>query len=191
MIPNKANIDSKFNIEIWLSSRGESTDESKPCALPTQAALEAASSEPVTTTTTGTTVAGKWYRAGITREDSIKLDGTPLQEVLQNGVPKQTGIDHKLVAEILETDTTRQNNIEALEDYMVDILIKYQNSTRVQFLRGFGFTLGSENPFSKKKASHLKLTAMKASDKINRVALVVNGFPTSVADIYDGNLQAP
>ena len=190
MIPNKANIDSKFNIEIWISSRGASTDETKPCALPTQAALEAASAEPVVTTATGTTVAGNWYRAGITREDSLKLDGTPYQELLQQGSPKQTGLDHKLEAEILETEVTRTANLEGLLDYTCDIILKFRSSARVLYLKGFGFTLGYDNPFSKKKAAHNKFIAQKASDKINKVALVVSGFPTTQSDIYDGNLTA-
>jgi hypothetical protein len=190
MIPNKANIDSKFNFELWISSRGASTDETKPCALPTQAALEAAATEPVTTTATGTTVAGNWYRGGVTREDSLKLGGTPYQDLLQGGSPKQTGMDHKLECEIMETDITRMSNLEAMLDYTCDLILKQKNSARVIYIKGMGFTLGYENPFSKKKASHAKLTAQKASDKINRVALVVSGFPTTQSDIYDGNLSA-
>lgn len=188
MEPNKTNVKSDFNIEVWLSSRGASTDETKPCALPLKADLEAAASEPVTKTATGTTVIGNWYRAGITREDSLKLNGEPFSEALQDGTSKQTGLQHKLECEITETDITRTTNIEGILDYKCDIILKKRNDAKVWYLRGFGITLGYENPFSPKKASHNKLTAMKTSDKINRVALVTASFPTSVADIYEGNL---
>lgn len=188
MLPNKANMRAEGGMEVWVSGRGSSTDENKPCALPTRAALETAESEPVNVTATGTTVVGNWYRLGEAREEAIKLNGSTLKEILSGGEIKQTGIEHKFECESVETDLARTINIESLNDQIVDIIIKEKNSARAYYLRGFGQALGYDDPFSYKKANSNKYEASKTSSKINKVALVTSGFPTVFAIIYVGNL---
>jgi hypothetical protein len=188
MLPDKTKIRSEGNMEVWASGRGTSTDETKPCALPTRSTLETAASEPVNVTATTTTVAGKWYRVGEAREDAIKLNGTPFKETLSGGEIKQTGLEHKIEVEGLETEVSRVANLENMNDQIVDIIIKEKNSAKVYYLRGFGQSVGYENPFSFKKANSIKYEASRYSSKINKVTLVTTGFPTTVAVIYEGDL---
>lgn len=191
MLPNKANAVAGSNWEVWLSGRGTTTDETKPCALPLRGDLETDVDGSVAKSATGTTIAATWLNVGGTREKSIKLAGKSLTDMLAGGIPLQIGLEHTLEAEGLEFTAAKIAALEALlDDTAVDAIIKKKNSAKCFYVRNIGIQMDYEMPFDDSKAHSFKITGSKKSDKINMVALVTASFPTSVADIYYGDLDA-
>jgi len=191
MLAVKSNTRKGGNWDVWISSRGSSTDETKCCALPLRSELETSSTGSVAKTATGTTVAATWIYTGASRDKSIKYNGAPLKDMLSGGIPLQTGQKNHFEVIILDVSVAKIIALETLKaGNAVDIIIKRRNSAEVLYLRTLGLVTNPDYPFDDDKADSILIVAEKTASGDNTVALVTTGFPTAVADVYVGSLDA-